>query len=213
MARAVILAVVSAVVTAGAAAYSPTLDLRAIDDAIAIGLARDAARAQFHRPYRIPLNRPPFDFIDLVTPFRRMVLLAEERAQAGGRLLQRDALDALAAHGTGVQLRVELIFHPQNTYVGVPPYVVRLAEVSSPPHISARGIQLIPRFTPQVGPPAATPYPAGPVLPSGGQPVLGGLVIADFDAAALDPEGVYDIVVEEGEKELVRVAVDLGALR
>jgi hypothetical protein len=60
------------------ARYQPALDARALADAIAIGQTRvESQRARFHQPYRIPVNRPPVDYIEVVTPFRRVALAAE----------------------------------------------------------------------------------------------------------------------------------------
>jgi hypothetical protein len=43
--------------------------------------------------------------------------------------------------------------------------------------------------------------------------VLGGTVIASFDGNALDPNGVYDVVVSEPGKEGVRTRLDLRTVR
>jgi len=206
----------SVLVTASVAAYERTLDLRAIDEAIAIGQSRDAAgRLRFHQPYRIHVGRPPIDSVDVVTPFRRAELAAEERARAGDRLFrQRDALAVVAEHGDTLQLFVEATFHPQNTYVGVPAYVVTLARTDVPARVEPRDEQRIPRFGLRVNTaPTPLPYPVPPSLPSGGEPLAGGTVIVTFDGRRLDPLATYEVVIEESGKELSRVRVDLGKLR
>lgn len=215
MAHTVSRCLLALVLAGGAAAgYEPTLDLQDIDEAITIGQSRlDTVRLQFHQPYRISVGRPPVDYIDVVTPFRRVELAVEERARAGDRLFrQRDALAVAAQHGEQLQLFIELTFHPLNTYVGVPPYVVKLAPPESVARIDARDIQRIPRFGPRVGG-MPLPYPATPVIPSGGQPMLGGTLIVGFETRRLDPRGVYDVVIEESGKELAKARVNLGALR
>jgi hypothetical protein len=59
----------------------------------------------------------------------------------------------------------------------------------------------------------ALPNPnAAPVL-GNGQPMLGGTVIAQFAADAIDSRGRYDIVITDGGKELVRTGVDFGKMR
>jgi hypothetical protein len=205
----------AALMTTGAAAYERTLDLRATDEAIAIGQSRDnSARERFHRPYRIPVGRPPFDYVDVVTPFRRAELAAEERARAGDRLFrQSDALAVLAEHGDRVQLFVEATFHPQNTFVGVPAYSVALTRPDAPARIEPRDVQRIARLGPRVDGVAAQPYPLPPSVPSSGQPLAGGTVIVTFDGLRLDPRGAYEAVIEEAGKELARVRVDLAKLR
>src|SRR5688572_9837895 len=70
-----------------ARAYERSLDAVQINQAIRIGTSSSAAdRARFHRPYRLPINRAPFDWIDVITPFRRVALGAESHTRDGGRL-------------------------------------------------------------------------------------------------------------------------------
>ena len=48
---------------------------RLIDEALTLGLSRiESVHTRFHQPYRLKVARPPFDYIDVVTPFRRVVL-------------------------------------------------------------------------------------------------------------------------------------------
>lgn len=199
--------------TAGVAAFDPSLDLRAIDEAIAAGHARsEAVRRRFHDGYRLQVGRAPVDFVEVITPFRRVALAAEERAQAGDRLFrQRDALDAAKQHGQTLQLAVELTFHPLNTYVGVPPYRVTLGRAGETTRIEPRDLQRIPRSQPRVGGVSASPLSPG--VPAAGQPVVGGTVLAIFDSARLDARGVYEVVIEEGAKELAKIRLDLNAVR
>ena len=201
---------------AGVAAYERTLDLRAIDEAIVLGQSRDeSVRARFHRPYRLQVARPPIDYVDVVTPFRRAELAVEERARIGDRLFrQRDALDALAAHGDTIELFAEATFHPQNTYIGVPAYGMTLARLDAPGRIEPRAERRVPRYGPRVVTGAMVlPYPLTPSLPAGGEPLSGGTVIASFDGQRLEPRAAYDVVIEESGKELARVRLDLAALR
>ena len=199
---------------AAARGYDAALDPQELIDAIRIGQSSTAStRAGFHRPYRLSVARAPIDFIDIVTPFRRVELAAEERARLGDRSFgQRDAAAVAGEHGTGLVVFVELTFHPLNTYVGVPPYVVRMARLVPPGDVAALDVQRVPRFGVRVGE-MPLPYPRAPMLPAGSQPMLGGTVIARFAGAQLDAQGGYDVVVEESGKELARVRVNLANLR
>lgn len=202
-------------VTAGmAAGFDPALDLRAIDEAIAAGQARtETARRRFHDVYRLRVGRPPIDYVEVITPFRRVALAAEERARTGDRLFrQRDALDAAAQQGQTLHLVVELTFHPLNTYVGVPAYRVALVRPGEPTRIEPRDLQRIPRSQPRVGGPASG-FPGAPGVAAPGQPVVGGTVLAIFDSGRLDVRGRYEVVVEEGASELARVTLDLNTMR
>lgn len=199
---------------AAVAGYEPTLSPQAIGDAVALGQSRiESVRLRFHQPYRIEVGRPPVDYIDVVTPFRRVELAAEERLHLGERGFgQREALAVLAEHGDQVKLFVEFTFHPLNTYVGVPAYVVTLVPLELPVRIDPVDTQRIPRFGARMER-IPLPYPPAPVLPSGSQPMLGGTLIVSFGGRQLTPRGMYDVVIEEAGKELARAGLDLGKLR
>jgi len=119
----------------------------------------------------------------------------------------------LAATPEDVEFRVELTFHPLNTYVGVPAYSVWLEDLRGG-RVRPRALERLPRYGPRVeGASAPLPVPGGLALPGGSEPMLGGTVSAHFDGSALDPTGVYDVVVEESGKTLARVRADLGTMR
>ncbi|MBI2186998.1 MAG: hypothetical protein HYU37_07710 [Acidobacteria bacterium] len=203
------------VLSGAAAAYDTTLGPQAIAEAIRIGESRiDRVHVDYHRPYRIDVRRPPVDYVELVTPFRRVVLASEERLRQGGRSFrQQEAQAVAAARGNPLEVFVELTFHPQNAYVGVPPYEVRLMHGSPETALLPQRLQRVPRSGPRLETgPTRSPYPAAPWL-ADGQPVLGGTVIASFDAARLDDRARYDVVIVEKGKELARASVDLASLR
>jgi hypothetical protein len=197
-----------------AATVQMVLDPRSINEAIAIGQSRiDRDLTRFHAPYRLDVSRAPLDYIEVVTPFRGIVLIAQSRARIGDRSFgQRQALE-LIADPPRVEFWLEFTFHPLNTYVGVPPYTVALEQYGGR-RIEPTGIERQPRHGPRVeGMPLPLPVPGGVTLPETAQPLTGGTVIARFDGRRLEPSGVYDVILEEGGKELARVRVDLGRLR
>jgi hypothetical protein len=189
------------------------LGLRLTDEAMSIGHSRiQAVRDRFHLPYRIPSASPPIDYIDVVTPFRRIVLGAEERARAGGRLQQREAFALLEEHSTQIELRVEATFHPLNTFVGVPAYDVLLTADTDGLPIDPLRIDLVPRFGARLeGMPAGSPAAGMTASPS--LPLLGGTLAATFSTDGLDLTGGYEVVVSEDGNELTRARIDLGAMR
>lgn len=193
----------------------PTLDRRAIEEAIFIGQSRfDAERTRLHATYRLAVSRPPVDWIDVITPFYRVALAAEGRARLGDRVFgQREALAALSAAPDLLELLVELTFHPQNVFVGVPSYDVSLTRAQDKP-LKAQYINRYPRFGPRTdgGSPSLPNPNAAPILGSG-QPMLGGTMVVQFAANAIDPNARYDIVIADGGKEIVRAGLDLGKLR
>src|SRR4029453_8197881 len=114
--------------TAAVSAFEPSLDPRSLADAIDLGQSRiDDVRSRFHAAYHIEVMQPPVDYIEVVTPFRRIALDAEARARAGERLYgQREALATLGDNPSRLDVVVELTFHPLNNYVGVPAFTVSL---------------------------------------------------------------------------------------
>lgn len=218
-----LLACVVAHVVALAGLESP-LTRTALEEAVSIGQTRsDAVLARFNTAYQVPVNRPPVDYLEVVTPFRRVVLAAETRASHGERMFgQADALAVLGSTPDRVDLIVELTFHPLNTYIGVPLYSVSLAPgrrpadpeaVRSEP-IDPLELARIPRSGPRVrGAPLPYPYVTGPQPLTGSEPVVGGAVIATFDGRRLAVDGVYDAVIAEGMKEVARAPIAFGRLR
>jgi hypothetical protein len=154
------------------------------------------------------------DWLDVITPFHRVALAAEARARLGDRVFgQREALATLNNAPNLIELLIELTFHPLNTFVGVPAYDVMLNRGQDKP-IRAQHINRYPRFGPrtEVNAPALPNPNAAPLL-GNGQPMLGGTMIAQFAADAIESNGRYDIVLTDGGKELVRMGVDFGKMR
>jgi hypothetical protein len=215
-------AIVGTLGAAAIAVWSPgivgaaqlTLSPREVDEAILIGQSRIAAdRARFHSPYRITVGQGPVDFIDVVTPFRRVVLAADERAQVGDRSFgQQKGLDLLEAANGQFDFDIDLTFHPLNTFVGIPAYDVVMYRGAA--RILPVTLDRVPRYGARVdGLPSAVPRPAGPVLPRGSQPMLGGTLFARFAGEALDAAGVMRLEVVDQGSVLASVSVDLGRLR
>ena len=159
----------AALLAAGASvvAFVQTLDTQTLADAINIGGSRiDDVRTRFHASYHINVAQPPVDYIEVVTPFRRVALDAEARARAGDRLYgQRDALATLGDEPSRVDIVVELTFHPLNNFVGVPNYPVSLLPMTGGPRILPRqssrsrvSVRAWPGHTPL----PATPYTVAP---------------------------------------------------
>jgi hypothetical protein len=197
-------------------AFEQVLNPRSLSEAIDTGQSRiGAARTRFQVAYHIGVTQPPVDYIEVVTPFRRVALDAEAHANAGDRLYgQREALATLGDDPSRVDIVVELTFHPLNTFIGVPDYSVSLLPMPNGERLLPRQARRIPRFGPRLsGTPLPYPYTVGPPAPNGSQPLTGGAVIATFDGQALDPQGTYWVVVSDAVKELARGRVDFSRLR
>lgn len=211
----VVVVAILAALTAAVSAFEPALDPRSLSEAIDLGQSRiDDVRSRFHAAYHIDVMQAPVDYIEVVTPFRRIALDAEARTRAGERLYgQREALATLADNPSRLDIVVELTFHPLNNYVGVPAFTVALMAPGGKA-IEPRTIGRVPRFGPRLsGTPLPYPYVANSAAPQGSQPLLGGSIIAAFDGAALDARGTYLAVIRESGKDVAKATVDLARLR
>ena len=86
VAAALTAAALAAIATARTGAVDLRLDPGTITQALSLGqttIVSDLTR--FHQPYRLDVSRPPVDYVEVVTPFRRVVLAAQARARAGDR--------------------------------------------------------------------------------------------------------------------------------
>ena len=197
-------------------AFDQALDPPSLAEAIEIGQSRiDDVRSRFHASYRVDVMQAPVDYIEVVTPFRRIALDAEAHTRAGERLYgQREALATLGDSPSRLDLIAELTFHPLNNYVGVPELTVSLVTAAGTV-VAPRSIERIPRFGPRLsGMPLPYPYSGGTSgAPQGSQPLLGGSLVAIFDGAALDPRGAYVVLIRESGKDVAKAPVNLGRLR
>jgi hypothetical protein len=211
----VVTVAVLAAFTAAVSAFEPSLDPRSLADAIELGQSRiDDMRSRFHATYHIEVMQPPVDYIEVVTPFRRIALDAEAHTRAGERLYgQREALATLGDNPSRLDIVVELTFHPLNNYVGVPAFTVSLVPQGGR-SIEPRTISRVPRFGPRLsGMPLPYPYVANSAAPQGSQPLLGGSIVAAFDGTALDARGTYVVLVRDAGKDVAKATTDLARFR
>jgi hypothetical protein len=206
---------------APAGAVSGRIDAEAVDQAIIF--ARQATRDErqaFHDAYqRLPggaVRR-----ISVVSEYRRVVLLVEEKM----RLLDRNygvrqMTQALTPWRGLVEIIVELQFHPQNNYVGVPlidVLIVPLDEPGNPLPLTAEATERRPRFgqfwdPPPMGAPWWPFPPPSVAVITGSEPLTGGWLQARFDVRPL-VRGRHEVVVKDGAVTLGRATFDFGALK
>jgi len=215
MARTGLLVIALFAATTSFVSFERTLDPRSLSDAIDMGQSRiDDLRSRLHALYHVEVARAPIDYIEVVTPFRRVALEAEARTRAGERLFgQRQALATLGTDPSRVDIVIEMTFHPLNTFVGVPAYAVTLQALVDAPPLLPQQISHIPRFGPRLSTARPYPYSVGTPPQKGGQPLLGGTIVAMFDGLALDAQGSYFAVISDSGKELARGRVDFAKLR
>jgi hypothetical protein len=191
-----------------------TLDRRAVEEAIYIGQSRiESERTRFHAPYRVRVAQPPIDWIDVITPFHRVELAAENNARRGGRMFsQQEAIGVMKDAVDQIDLLIEMSFHPLNTFVAVPSYQVLLV-LPGGRRVEPKRIERFPRFGPRAEPSTAPALPGPATQFGGGQPVVGGTMLAPLDGSAFDPNQRVEVVVLDGKTELAKVAIDLMKMR
>ncbi len=211
----VLLALLLTLGAAAGGAFEQALDPRSLAEAIELGQSRiDDMRSRAHAAYHIDVMQPPVDYLEVVTPFRRVAIDAEAHTRAGERLYgQREALALLGDNPSRVDIVAELTFHPLNNYVGVPDFTIALVPAGGAA-IQPRSSSRLPRFGPRLsGTPLPYPYVTGAPGQQGSQPLLGGSVTATFDGASLDPRGRYVVLIRESGKDVAKASVDFGRLR
>ena len=212
-------ALAAGLTAAGVRAADLNLDPQAVTQAISLGqtaVAGDLRR--FHEPYRVNVARAPVDYLEVVTPFRRIVLTAQARAGAGDRRWgQRQALELEASAPRQIDLYAELTFHPLNSLVLVPLYRIWIA-LPTGELMSPRNTSSMPRYGPRVDgglvPYTPTPLPGGPV-PGRSQPMLGATIVGSFDGDAITAvcNRRCDVVIEEEGKTRIQVPLSLASLK
>jgi hypothetical protein len=185
-----VVAIVVAAAGLGMAAVQGNLDLPTVNEALLfVRTATTAEQSQFNRPYRTLVNKAPVDYIEVITPFRRVVLEGTARRQQTGLLSQKDALALLDTAGNTIDISVELTFNPLNNFLGVPDYNVALVG-SDRRHVAASETFRAPRWTVRLeGLPSAIP-PTTAVRP-GGARMIGATIVGRFPLTALNPAGTY----------------------
>jgi hypothetical protein len=178
------------------------LDRASVAAAVRLGRSDQRSREQFHQSYRIAVDDPVVREVDVVTEFRRVVQMTEEREGLRDATWDADRAVAAARGFKGiVDLRVALQFSPANTYRSVPAYTLVVYKRTGR---RAQAIAVDVRTTPTYV--NDQPAPAG-------TPVLGATLRGRLDAARLDASAPCIVAVLLDGKEVRRVVVDLGQIR
>jgi hypothetical protein len=121
-----LLAACALAVGAGAAARQ-ALDEHALSQALTLGRGQRFDELQrFHAGYHVQPGAGIVTELDVITLYRRAVLLAEGSARLGERWTTRDLARALAPHADSVAVHANVRLHPHNTFVTAPPYSIEL---------------------------------------------------------------------------------------
>jgi hypothetical protein len=171
--------------------------------ALALARARDSERQQFHRPYVIDLPGPVVSQIEVVTEFRRLVIIAEEHVLRGDWMFTRSvraAGEALASTRGKITLKAQVRFSPMNSFIESPPYGMAIGAGASAP-LEPVVSQLTPQFS-------------VPFKMRDGR-TLSSLIGATLEASVATPrigQGAWIIAVTLDGKEIARTTVDFSHL-
>ncbi len=185
--------------------FTPPLNAFPLDgDSLqrALQVARSAARdrARFHAPYIVRLDDPLVEQVEVITEFRRMVLIAEDRLRTGDWMFARSTAEASRALApwTGVlTISTRLRFNPLNVYATVPAYTIVLA---------GQGGVILPTAT------TATPLLSDPFpRRDGSRTILGAVIDCRFDAADVG-RATREARVSLDGAVAAATSIDFGAL-
>src|ERR1043166_471970 len=123
-----------------------------IERALSLARARDVDRQQFHHRYVTNLPGPVVTQIEVITEFRRLVIIAEDHVLRGDWMFTRGlraAEDAVRPMRGVITLRAEVHFNPLNTFIESPPYTLALGRPDSAPVETVETVitQLTPKFS------------------------------------------------------------------
>jgi hypothetical protein len=172
--------------------------------ALALARARDADRQQFHRRYLIDLAGPVVSQVEVVTEFRRLVIIAEEHVLRGDWMFTRSpraAGEALAPTRGLITLKAQVRFNPLNTFIESPPYTLTMGATSAGSPLAALDTALMPEYS------VAFKARDGRNLSS----LLGARLEANIAADRIG-QTARSIGVALDGKEVARTTVDFGRL-
>ena len=121
-----------------------------IERAQQVARGRDSERQQFHRRYVFDLKDDTVTQLEVITEFRRLVLVTEEHIFRGDWLFSRSVRSgeqALApTHGL-TTIRATVRFNPLNTFITPPAYLLTMSadNPASPPIVLET--QVTPQFS------------------------------------------------------------------
>jgi hypothetical protein len=175
-----------------------------IERAQQMARSRASEREQFHRRYVFDLRDATVTQVEVITEFRRLVLITEEHIFRGDWMFSRgtrSAEQALAPFRGLVTIRAVVRFNPLNAYITPPPYLLALGanETGGIPAL------LETRVTPQY----SVPFKAHDGKTRSA--LMGMTIETEIGSAQLGQASRIVAVMLEG-KELARTTVEFGRL-
>jgi len=175
-----------------------------IERAQQVARGRDSERQQFHRRYVFDLRDDTVTQIEVITEFRRLVLISEEHIFRGDWLFSRSVRSgeqALApTHGLAT-IRATVRLNPLNTFITPPAYLLAMSadDAGSSP------VVLETQVTPQM----SVPFRGrdGKTASS----LVGATIEANLPSVQLGQTARVLSVIHDG-KEVARTTVEFGKL-
>ena len=203
--RAAVLASLAAVACLAAPAALRAIVLDVNQDeayrAIAIGRRTQPERTRFHAGYLITASDPTIERVEVLTPFRRVVVETERRLDFGDHQFgARQAADVIKKWRSTLTINVRIRFHPQNVYATVPPYETIVASSPGGDEVRLGDVRRTPLFA-----------QASPDQPGVGTALIGAIIESDFDLAAVG-QTTRVVSVMLGDKTLARATIDFAKL-
>jgi hypothetical protein len=182
------------------AAFSPNARVQpdALRDALNLAQTRDDALfASFNRSYSLPASGS-IDRVEIITEFRRAVLIARDQSQQGHvGFNANDLAKALEPFKGLAAFIVQVRLNPQNTFIKEPSYDLYVATGPRSPPIAAKTLKREPVFP-----------------PGSNSPVLGVRLEASFPRADIErADAPFLIVTDEKGETLWQVRLDLSRYR
>jgi hypothetical protein len=178
------------------------LDLARGDVERAMSIARgpEQERARFHAQYEVPITDPFIERMEVITEYRRMVLVVEQRLAAGEFAIATNTQLAEAAARPWkrrVSIRTRIRFHPLNVYTEAPRVSMLLGDPKQP--VPALHMTTDPQY-------ALGDFQVGFA------PLIGMVVESDYDATAIAERTVPFVVRIQGAPD-VRVTINFATFR
>jgi hypothetical protein len=188
---------------AAAVAITLALGENDFERAQAIARSTDAERARFHSQYVFLVNSPAVTQIEVLTEFRRAVLVTEDHLKLGDWIFSRSvpSLEEATRPTRGeVAIVAQVRFNPLNVLVSVPDYEVAMGQDTA-----GRLLAIDTEVVPQYSLPFKTPRGDRTSL-------VGAMLQARLPAAPIG-QSVRPVGVTLDGQELARVSVDFGRLK
>lgn len=190
-----------AVVMLGAAvaAAEQTATLPYARDALALGRTRDDALFEsFNKGYGLAVSGI-IETAEIITEFRRAVLLVRERAMQGDYVVTDATLTrAMAPHLGQIGFIVQVRLSPFNTFISPPAYDVYVSTGPGTKPLADKALRREPVYA--LGPP--------------GSPIVGVRILTTFPKEEIERAKQPELIVTDDKAEIIwRARIDLSRFR